>query len=237
MNNNIALANNTFAALAGSAGVEPVARHRHVNGVPSEEVLAELWRITSSADFKASPRNRRVLEYLVQQLLEGRHGEIKAYHIATRVYGRPATFDPIKDPIVRIEMAKLRRDLEVYYLKSGAGNPMRISIARGRYLPQVSRVARGSRAARGKSRAAVADAFLVSVLRAALCAWSGDREGAAAAWQDLKLADPTWPANLQNGVSRPLGDEKVSRLLVEGVLRAGRWADSPQPVPTPTEGL
>lgn len=231
MNNNIALANNTFAALAGSTGVEPVARHRHVNGVPSEEILAELWRITSSADFKASPRNRRVLEYLVQQLLEGRHGEIKAYHIATRVYGRPETFDPINDPIVRIEMAKLRRDLEVYYLKSGAGNPLRIGITRGRYLPQVSR------AAPGKSRAAVADAFLVSVLRAALCAWSGDREEAAVAWQDLKLADPTWPANLQNGVSRALGDEKVSRLLVEGVLRAGRWADSPQPAPAPTEGL
>lgn len=226
--NNIAPGDKTFTSPLHSHGAKPVAREMHLNGVPSDEVLAELRRIVSSDDFPGSHRNKRVLEYVVLVCLEGREDNLKAYHIATRVYGRPETFDPIKDPIVRIEMAKLRRDLEVYYLKSGAGNPLRISIPRGRYLPQVSRAPR--------SRSQVADPFLLSVLRAALCAWSGDREGAAAAWQDLKLADPTWPANLQNGVARALVDEKASRLLVEGVRRAGRWADAPEAHPA-TPGM
>lgn len=191
-------------------------------GAPSPaDTLAELKRVVSSPDFRASPRNRRALEYLVQSYLEGREDELSAYNIATHVYRRPPGFDPIKDPIVRIEMARLRRDLEMYYLKSGARNPLQISIPKGGYVPQVSR------ATRGKSEVTVAEPFLVSVLRAAFCAWSGDGEGAAAAWQDLKLANPTWPANLQTDVSRMLGDEKVSRLVVEGALRAGRWADAP----------
>lgn len=204
---------------------EPIPPWAQISGVSAAEVLAEVGRINASADFQGSQRNRRVLEYLVLRHLEERNDQLKPYYIATRVYGRPETFNPIKDPIVRIEMAKLRRDLEVYYLKSGAGNPLRISIPRGGYVPRVTRVPSGG------SADATAGVFLVSVLRAALCAWSGDREGAAAAWQDLKLADPSWPANLQTGVSKEVGDQKVSRLIVEGALRAGRWADSPQADP------
>ena len=59
-----------------------------------------------------------------------------------------------------------------------------------------------------------------------LPAWSGDEEGAAVAWHDLKQADPTWPADLQSCAARALRDEKVVRLLVEGALRAGRYAES-----------
>jgi hypothetical protein len=190
------------------------------NTLPAAEVLAELARVVSSPDFAASPRNRRVLQYIVRCALEGRENELTAYHIATRVYDRAPTFDPIKDPIVRIEMAKLRVDLEMYYLKSGARNPLRISIPKGSYVPRVAPAPPG---ADGKL---AGGPHLVAVLRAALCAWSDDREGAVSAWRDLKQADPTWPAELQACAARALEDEKVVRLVVEGALRAGRWADS-----------
>jgi hypothetical protein len=187
---------------------------------PAEQVLAELQRVLGSPDFRASTRNRRALEYLVRTKLEGRLEELKAYHIATRAYGRPASFDPIKDPIVRIEMAGLRRHLEMYYLKSGARNPLRITLPKGGY---VVRVARAPQVAGGLMQR---DPRVIMVLRAALCAWSGDREAAVSAWQDLKRADPLWPMNLQNCAAEALGDEKVVRLVVEGALRAARWADS-----------
>lgn len=228
---NAALNIATVAARTGPRFAEPKHAWAEVNGVPAAEIMAELARINSSADFAGSPRNRRVLEYLVLGRLEGRDDELKAYHIATRVYGRPESFDPLRDPIVRIEISRLRRDLEMYYLKSGARNPLRISIPLGAYVPWVSRPLRDEKVT------STADQLLVSVLRASLCAWSGDGKGAAAAWQDLKLADPTWPANLQTCVSRALGDEKVARLVVEGVLRAGRWADSPQSDPGTDELL
>lgn len=194
------------------------ARSGFGDGVSSEEILAELNRIVTSDDFRASERNRRVLEYVVRCGLEEREADINAYAIATRVYGRPESFNPIKDPIVRIEMARLRRDLELYYLKSGAGNPLRLSIPKGRYLPKVTRASGPGEA---KSASAPASPFLVSVLRTSLLAWSGASE-APAAWQDLLLADPNLLANLHGAVLREVGDEEVAKLIVEGVLRAAR---------------
>jgi len=187
-------------------------------GVSHEEIQSELNRIIGSQDFPASERNRRVLEYVVRCALEGRESDINAYAIATRVYGRPEKFDPLKDPIVRIEMARLRRDLELYYLKSGARNPLRLSIPRGRYLPQVTRH-RGNETA---PASASSSPFLVSVLRASLLAWSGAERPAAAAWQDLLLSEPNLLANLHGAVLREVGDEEVTKLIVEGVLRAAR---------------
>jgi len=58
----------------------------------------------------ATDRLRRLLEYLVTETLDGRGNRIKAYSIATEVFGRPSSFDP-KDPIVRIEAARLRRQI------------------------------------------------------------------------------------------------------------------------------
>jgi hypothetical protein len=189
--------------------------------IPAAEIRRALADMIGNEDFPATERNRRALQYVVECALDGRAEDITAALIAKRVYGRPNDFDPIKDPIVRIEMARLRRDIETYYLKSGRNSSLRISIPRGSYYPHVVRPKREE----VDSPAWGPSPFLVSVLRAALCAWSADREGASAAWQDLKLADQTWPANLQVSVAAEVGDEKVVRLIVEGALRAGRWAD------------
>lgn len=114
------------------------------NGRPAaptdKDPRAELQRILSSRDFPASDRNRRFLEYIVECELDGRPDEINSTYIARRVFGRPKSFNPYKDPIVRIEAGKLRRDLETYYLKSGRHNPVRISIPLGRYRPAFAEV-------------------------------------------------------------------------------------------------
>lgn len=99
------------------------------------DARAELGRVLASTDFPASERNRRFLAYVVEMELEGRVEDINAKAVATRVFGRRAGFDPNKDPIVRIEAGKLRRDLETYYLKSGVRNPLRLTLPRGGYRP------------------------------------------------------------------------------------------------------
>lgn len=96
---------------------------------------AELQRLLDSSDFRATPRNRQFLAYVVGKELAGLPDETSATSVATRVFGRPEGFDPNKDPIVRIEAGKLRRDLETYYLMSGAHNPMRLSLPKGGYRP------------------------------------------------------------------------------------------------------
>ena len=40
---------------------------------------------------------------------------LKGYDVALAVFGRPETFDPIVDPVVRIEAARLRDKLREYY--------------------------------------------------------------------------------------------------------------------------
>jgi hypothetical protein len=188
------------------------------DGLSADEVRRELALMLGSRDFPASERNRRVLQYLIEAAIEGRDGDMNAYLIATRVYGRPQNFNPIKDPIVRIEMSRLRRDLEVYYLKGGGGRALRISIPKGAYFPQVTRATPSRTMADGAS----ASPFLIAVLRASLAAWSGAQEVAAAAWQDLLLADPSMVANLHDSVAREVGDEGVTQMIVEGALRAAR---------------
>ncbi len=99
------------------------------------EVLAALNKILLSADFPATLRNRRFLEYVVRETLDGRLERINGYYVATQVFGRAPDFNPTEDPIVRVEAAKLRRDLEVYHLRNGTAGEVHISLPRGGYIP------------------------------------------------------------------------------------------------------
>ena len=95
-----------------------------------------LERILASPGFEASPRHRRLLEYLVEETLAGRADRLKGLTIAFDVFGRDAsTYDREADPVVRIEAAKLRRRLKSYYLTAGHDDPIRIDIPKGTYVP------------------------------------------------------------------------------------------------------
>ncbi len=101
----------------------------------SDDIRAYVPRLLASPGFAASPRRRKLLEYVVEQTLAGRAGRLKAYDLALSVLGRDERFDPQNDPIVRIEVGRLRRDLEHYYQTAGRDDPMRISIPKGHYVP------------------------------------------------------------------------------------------------------
>lgn len=98
-------------------------------------VRDELGRILASPRFDATERNRSFLAYVVGEALEGRSDRIKAYTIATEVFGRGSGFDPQNDSIVRIEAGRLRRSLERYYLTDGRTSALRIEVPRGGYVP------------------------------------------------------------------------------------------------------
>lgn len=114
------------------------------DGFSADEVRAGLHRVVVSQDFPATPRNRKFLSYSVEQALKNdpRSGRVTAFDIATKVFGRRDNFNPVEDPIVRIEAARLRKDLETYYLKSGRSDPLRIEIPRGGYDAVFTRPAR-----------------------------------------------------------------------------------------------
>lgn len=111
--------------LSGQSGTEP----------PEADIRAQLQRILASPDFAVPERSRRLLDYVVTETLAGRATRLKAYSIATEVLGRADDFDPQRDPIVRIEAARLRRELEHYYLTTGHADPIIVSIPKGGYVP------------------------------------------------------------------------------------------------------
>ena len=105
------------------------------DNVPSdEEVRRELSTLIGRAEFHASERNRRFLSYIVEETLQGRADRIKAYSIAIAAFDRSEDFDPLTDPIVRIEASRLRRSLEHYYLTSGKSDAVRIDMPKGSYV-------------------------------------------------------------------------------------------------------
>ena len=107
--------------------------------ITPDQVRAALQRIVASPDFPATMRNRRFLTYITEKTLAGKAQELNGYQVATEVFGRPANFNATTDPIVRIEAGKLRRDLEVYYLKSGADEEIGLALPRGGYIPSFYR--------------------------------------------------------------------------------------------------
>ncbi|WP_274629852.1 tetratricopeptide repeat protein [Arvimicrobium flavum] len=102
----------------------------------AEDVRAEVRRIVGSVQFDASERNRRFLEYVVEETLAGNAHRIKAYTIATTVFGRDVHFDPQQDPVVRMEARRLRRSLERFYLTEGKHGAVRITMPKGGYVPE-----------------------------------------------------------------------------------------------------
>lgn len=98
-------------------------------------IRAALDRVLASPDFVASPRLAAFLRYVVESTLEGRSEAIKGYTIAVEALGRPPSFDPQSDPIVRVEATRLRRALERYYTTAGVDDPVAIEIPKGGYVP------------------------------------------------------------------------------------------------------
>ena len=71
--------------------------------ISQEIVVEQLHRLLESSDFQAPPRLKEFLKFVVQETLKGRAGSVKAYSIAVEVFGRDDSFDPLLDPIVRVE--------------------------------------------------------------------------------------------------------------------------------------
>jgi hypothetical protein len=76
------------------------------------------------------------LDYVCTKYFAGRTDQIKEYNVAVEALGRPASFDPRKDSIVRVEAFRLRKRLKQYYEQEGSGHALRIAIPPGQYVPQ-----------------------------------------------------------------------------------------------------
>ena len=104
--------------------------------VPSRLVVEQaLEQVLGWPGLARSSQLAKFLKHIVDARLNGDEANIKAYSIAVDVFGRPATFDPQVDPIVRVQARRLRALLDEYYLGEGASSPVRFNLPVGRYVP------------------------------------------------------------------------------------------------------
>ncbi len=100
------------------------------------QVRAALDELLGWQGISRSPQLAELLKYVVEKTLAGDEGSIKAYSIAVDVFGRPPTFDPQADPIVRVQARRLRTLLEQYYELGHAESAVQIHLPLGRYVPE-----------------------------------------------------------------------------------------------------
>lgn len=106
--------------------------------ITSEEVRAQLDEILDSADFQASQRLKDFLSYIVEQTLDGKGKDLKAYNIAVDVFSLGENFDPRVNPLIRTEAGRLRGKLDHYYLLNPAAK-IHISMPKGGYAAAFAR--------------------------------------------------------------------------------------------------
>ena len=103
--------------------------------IKPKDISDALERIVSSTEFEKAYRLRQLLEHLVTKQLAGEEDDLKGYNLGLDVFEKGKNFDPDTDTIVRVQMVRLRRMLEHYYLTHGKDAAVIIEIPKGRYVP------------------------------------------------------------------------------------------------------
>jgi Malectin domain len=101
-----------------------------------EAERAEVDDILSSGVFGRTNNPVRLLTFVCEKYFEGAVDEIKEYSIAVHALGRPESFDPQVDTIVRVTAHALRKRLEDYYRSAGAEHAVHICLPPGHYVPK-----------------------------------------------------------------------------------------------------
>lgn len=108
--------------------------------VTAKEIRDELEILLKSERFARSERQSSFLKYLCEAHIEGKTEDLKEYRIALEVFNRRTDHSPTEDSIVRVQVHELRRRLKEYYSGEGKYRPVRLSIPKGGYAPEFTRL-------------------------------------------------------------------------------------------------
>lgn len=98
------------------------------------EIRNELNNILTSRCFRSRRVLRNFLAYVVESHLAGEVPNQK--DIAVHALRQSNDFNDLENPLVRIQAARLRKQLDEYYANEGYFNTIRISLPRGGYQPR-----------------------------------------------------------------------------------------------------
>lgn len=104
-------------------------------GPEAARVLTQVDKICNSNLFVRSERLCQFLRFITQETLEGRGANLKEYTIGAALYSKGDDFDTRTDSAVRVDARRLRAKLAEYYQGPGAGDPIRLELPKGGYVP------------------------------------------------------------------------------------------------------
>lgn len=96
-------------------------------------VRAQVDRILASDTFRAAEVLRRLLRFLASKTFAGEADNLKEYSVGIDALGKPPSYDPGKDAIVRLQASRLRQKLDDYYRGEGRDDPFVVSLPKGRF--------------------------------------------------------------------------------------------------------
>ena len=197
--------------------------------ISDKAVRQQLARILSSKTFSQVDRLKRFVDFIVEETVAGRGGDLKEYVIGVQVFGKEASFDPRTDPIVRVQARRLRTRLARYYLDEGNSDEVVVDLPKGGYAP-VFRPRGEAPAAKRSLTAALVGRNTVAVMP-----WADYSAGGTLAYFCSGLRDETVQAltslkALKVVALRPGGPEEDetagarpdAALLITGGVRSAR---------------
>lgn len=132
-------------------------------------------RVLNSPQFVRSSRQRELLSFICERALSSEHPELNEADIGHHVFGRPESYNPGDDNIVRVAARQLRTKLAEYFATDGRHESLVVEIPKGAYLPVFHPAGsplhpepRPRKPALGPAAAAT----LAAVLFAALATWA-----------------------------------------------------------------
>jgi hypothetical protein len=86
---------------------------------------------SSNKSLYLSELQRRLLVYLVEKSLARETDDLKEYTIGVDAFGKPPSYDPRQESVVRMHLARLRQKLTDYYHTDGAIDPTIADLPKG----------------------------------------------------------------------------------------------------------
>lgn len=119
---------------------------------PSEPAAGDtgpaLAQLLASHMFSTSPRLHRLLRFLIEKYQAGAVRDMNEFTIGIEVFDRlPAAYSPGDDPVVRVQVGRLRNRLRQYYASEGRDAAAQFTIPKGSYRPLLQRAPAGLAAA------------------------------------------------------------------------------------------
>jgi TolB-like protein len=120
-----------------------------------DEILAQRDRLLATPVFRRSPNSLRLLRFLVDRLLDHPRADTSQYTLAFEVLALDKKFDADRNPVVRMQVARVRRALANHYVGPGLLDPLRITLPAGSYRLRIERASTSPRKTRTRIPAPV----------------------------------------------------------------------------------